>query len=213
MGLDAYVGTLTRYYARQWETVQSWRSQPSCKSSIGEPGAPTRAPLLLIVSAGCWLWLAPTSAKAQSLSQLSPGTHIRVTAPSAGLDRKPGRLLGVSSDSIQVAFSDGSDAQALSRAALARVEIKDGRSRARGAWRGAGIGFLTGALFGYLGYDSWCSACDEPYIGAILGAGSGVVLGAVTGAVVGVARWESVPLTVGLRTPRGGLHVALVVAW
>ena len=172
-----------------------------------------RVTILFAVPAICWLSSVAGPAKAQSLSQLSPGTHIRVTAPSAGLDRQSGRLLGISPDAIQVAFSDGRTLQTVSRAALVRVEVEDGRSRTRGAWRGAGIGFLSGALFGYLGYDSWCSACDEPYIGAILGAGSGVILGAATGAVVGVARWQSVPLTVGLRPSRRDLGVAFSVPW
>ncbi len=129
---------------------------------------------------------------------LPSGERIRVTAPRAGLHKQPVTVNRVEAG-ILVVTADTSLSIALD--AIERIEVYAGRQSH--AWRGAGIGFLSGAA---LGFGLWYAADVGCYpeaatIGCatVFGAFGGGVLGALIGAAVGgflvsSERWEAIPL-------------------
>lgn len=140
------------------------------------------------------LLLAPfTNALAQE-QPLQPGQRVRITAPDLGINQQVATFDALASGVLIVT------ADSTMRFALADVTRLDMLAGRRGhPWRGAGLGFLGGAIVGTAIAAGATDTGDEWYdlivaFGAGVGAGSGLLVGAVAGAFIKTDRWEEVPL-------------------
>ena len=159
----------------------------------------------LLLLAGVIGFATPVFASSQSLS---PGTRVRVTAPSLLLDRQRGQLLTLGGDSLILRASDsdlGTRGTAprqwvISRDAVAQLERSLGsRGHAgKGLLIGAGVGLAIGLVATDFGSSSSLCQGSGDYgtvCAMIVGASTagGALLGALFGAVARSERWEAVP--------------------
>lgn len=145
------------------------------------------------------LLLVPSTPAAQvSIPGLSPGTRIRISAPTM-LDRRLiGQVTELNPDSLKVAEEPTGAHIVLSLSAIASVEHSVGRSHGAGARRGAVAGALAGVGLGLV-----CFAVCTPAPGneshRILAPVAGLFYGAVGGAALGALmppeRWQTLPLS------------------
>src|SRR5687768_16544385 len=88
-----------------------------------------------------------TAAPLHAQVTLQPGAKVRITAPTAGVERFQGTVIAAG-DTVDVARGDAR--VRVPAAAVTRLELSRGRSRLAGAGRGAmwgaGIGLGLGAL-------------------------------------------------------------------
>ena len=155
---------------------------------------------ILTAVAAIAITLAVSRAALAQANVLTSGARVRVSAPSHDLKKRVGVLRGVTVDSLTVAFEGVSEPLSMSLSAVSRLEVSTGRSRATGFWRGAGIGFLVGAVVGTLAAVSAQNGCDDredcklayPALGAG-GAGLGLIIGGAVGLARPRDRWETVP--------------------
>jgi hypothetical protein len=116
-----------------------------------------------------------TPAAAQQ-TVLEPGTRIRITTVQSPPSRWVAEFRSMDADTLHVAPAPPFPA-AIPSATIQRIETRQPRSSARGAWRGAAYGFaipLAGAII--------LSAIEE-------GAGAGLGMIAVTFGPIGGAIW------------------------
>jgi hypothetical protein len=141
---------------------------------------------------------------------LQPGAKVRITAPTAGIQRFQGTII-TTGDTIDVARGDAR--VRVPAAAVTRLELSRGKSRLAGAGRGAlwgaGIGLAIGAISmsqrdEYAGCDDLDLFVDcDPYSSGewlAINAGGGAIWGALIGAIVGKERWDVVPVPGATRT-------------
>jgi hypothetical protein len=135
--------------------------------------------------------LAPlTSTDAQQLSEVAPGARVRIRAPGVVAGRYTGTVLSRTADTIAIA-SSGASSVRVPVASLTSVEVSRGKSRSRGAIKGAAWGAGIGLIFGVLttgisddvGYGS-----EGEYLAANLVGGA--FWGALIGAIAGSERWD-----------------------
>jgi hypothetical protein len=151
--------------------------------------------------------LGPLSA--QQPPSLARGQRVRVTAPSARLDRIVGTVLGVRGREFVLEVqrfrpqrgpfdSTYTATYSVSLDSLRSLEVSRGRHRH--FWAGAGIGAVVGGVVGGIagGATGGGFACTRGCAAGI-GATSGVVLGGLLGGAIGAAivteRWANVPLS------------------
>jgi hypothetical protein len=138
-------------------------------------------------------------AQASSVSPLTPGTRVRVTATESGGTRTfVGPLRTFDGDALTLATTDSADRVTLPRRTITRIEVSRGQ---RGH---AGRGALIGAVLGLAivaGAELGCSGeCEPPENYGVLVAGAiagGGLVGAGVGAIVKSESWESLPWAVG----------------
>jgi hypothetical protein len=163
----------------------------------------------------------PTAAAvAQEPPEVTPGTRVRISAPTVAKKHFVGTITAWDPENLTMTSDKGPIV--LPRGAVSRLELSRGRkSRGRKALLGAGIGAAAGALVGFAhGSDppgSSIVAFDAGTYALTFGA-----LGAAAGALIGVAitpgeRWEELPPTrfrVSVGPVRGhGLGVSLTMAF
>ncbi|TFH64764.1 MAG: hypothetical protein E4G90_07445 [Gemmatimonadales bacterium] len=132
---------------------------------------------------------------AQDGVQLTPGTKVRVTVHTLGLNKQVGTVYELRGDTlvIQTKAGAGADMLRVSIPATNRLDVKAGTRRHWAA--GAGIGFLAGGVT-VLAWkndpteDWWTSDANK----ALAGGGVGLLVGAALGALITSDRWSEVPL-------------------
>ncbi len=144
----------------------------------------------------------PVSRAEAQLANLIPGVRARIRAPGSINGRLTGTVMSRTADSLSIATENGVPLQ-LPLSRLTAVEISRGKSRSRGAMKGAlwggGVGLLSG-LFS----DSGTSASrGEVFAAGVLG---GVISGVVIGALVQSESWErlEVPVRAAVIRTRAG---------
>jgi hypothetical protein len=150
--------------------------------------------------------LPPTSAGGQTRTRSVLGQAVRITAPAVDLDRHVGPLLALRTDTLVVG---GDSSIAVAVADVVRFEVRSGTRRHPG--RGAGIGFLAGAVVG-AGAGVWFASAGEETcqigaagciaVGTVLVGGAGAVIGAGVGALIATPKWRTIPVN--------SLHVHVV---
>lgn len=161
------------------------------------------SPLLSLMLA---LSLAGTRAEAQ-YPELQPGTTIRMRGSQlAGTVR--GIIVARSGDSLTVARTNAGPLT-IAISSLNSVDVFRGKSRGRGALRGALWGVGVGALLGLVPADeSECELDPEvPGCGSVaqsvaLTAIGGGVTGSLIGVAIGVEQWDKMPIAVRLGVGR-----------
>lgn len=145
-------------------------------------------PLVVLLAA------SPADTIAQGSLPLQPGQRVRITAPELGLKRQKAVLDEHRGDRLLLTADSTSS---IPVASITGLEVHRGT---RGhPWRGAGIGFLVGAIAGGAATYAWCANtydCNPPIAWAaagIFGAG-GALLGAGIGALARTDKWEAVPV-------------------
>ena len=161
---------------------------------------------------------------AEGQSQLSAGARVRVTAPSADLERYVTTIQQVRGDWIVV--DDHGTSRTLALANVTSMEIRTGtrRQTLRGAAFGLGIGALTGAVAGSLTFEECVpqslfdclmateSSSEAAGMGGIIGGVVGAAAGAIVGSFRRTDRWSSIELPVSVAiTPMrsGGVRVMM----
>ena len=147
--------------------------------------------------------VSASTVAAQSLA-LTPGQRVRLTAPSLGIERQPAVVEERRGDALVVAADS---AMSIPVTSLTRLEVYQGRHGH--FWKGAGIGFLAGAVAGALlgpllaecpSYGCDTSPAVQGAVGGVVFGVAGGVVGGVLGAFARSDRWEEVPLgQLGLR--------------
>ncbi len=158
--------------------------------------------LVLILS----LLLSAADVVAQEGTVLNPGKRVRVSAPELDLRKQVATIVSVDADTLTVEINGWVAPVAIPTASVTRLEVRRRRSGSR-VWKGAGLGFLAGAVVGGVsGYllaheGSTNSNGDYGPLGAVAGGVLGGGVGALIGALVAVGdRWESVPLPIRVGT-------------
>ncbi len=130
------------------------------------------------------------------LPDIQPGTRVRVESATAR-GKIAGTFLFSRSDTLTILARSG-DSVRFPHPDLTRIQDSRGRSRVRGALKGAALGLLIGPLaLGGLGAIGDAGGADEGQtisgtaVGVMFGAVIGPVAGAVLGAVRGSERWRT----------------------
>lgn len=153
--------------------------------------------------------LAACAGSAGAQVTLTPGAKVRVTAPSAGVQRFEGTVIAAG-DTLDVAR--GTARIRVPSSAVTHIELSRGKSRSAGALRGAmwgaGIGLALGAATASSIEEEDCDGdlggleetCDvdpgEWIVASTLG---GAFWGTIIGAIVGRERWDTITVP-GTRT-------------
>jgi hypothetical protein len=149
---------------------------------------------------------------AQDAPALAAGQRVRITAPTLGLKRQVVTLDAVGGDTLLL----GGDAvRAIPLTSVERLEVFEGRHGH--PWRGAGVGFLVGAVTGavlgpYTVPGEGDTAEGKAVAGAVLLGAAGALTGVVIGALIKTDKWEEVPLDglrVSIATRGGGVGVGI----
>lgn len=163
--------------------------------------------------------------------EVSPGTRVRVTAPSIAEHRIVGTIVTIGADTLTlktkrkvepfILNSNGqAETLAIPFASVTKLEVIRGKKRnvVKGAGIGVVVGGLSGVVYGFSEGDDppggilgWTAKEKAAMLG-IMGSLSGGVLGALIGALKTTDRWEKAPLDrlrLGLMPQRqGGLALS-----
>lgn len=141
----------------------------------------------LLVIAGFFL---SDSAGAQT-GVPSPGTRIRVLAPTVLSSRATGILQSLESDSLRFFRFDRGESVVLPTGAVTQLDQSLGT---RGhILQGLGIGMGLGLLIGLYAFEDPSEKGLEAIEYGIRGAVVGLLVGGVAGAAIRTERWETVP--------------------
>lgn len=154
--------------------------------------------------------LAAGAGSAGAQVTLQPGAKVRITAPTAGVDRFEGTVIAAG-DTLDVAR--GTARIRVPGSAVTRIELSRGKSRGAGALRGAmwgaGIGLGLGAITAstiededycdgeYGSLEDTCDVSAGEWIAA--STVGGAFWGTIIGAIVGRERWDTITVP-GTRT-------------
>jgi hypothetical protein len=153
-----------------------------------------------------WCLTLTMPAGAQDAATLARGARVRVTVGAPWSEQYTAKIDAIHGDTLLL---EGGATRVVLFRSLERLEVSQGR---RGhPWRGAGIGFLVGAVTGavlgpYTVPGEGDTAESKAVAGAVLLGAAGALSGVVIGALIKTDTWEEVPLE-GLRVsiaPRGG---------
>ncbi len=158
----------------------------------------------------------PVSCAEAQLTNLVPGVRTRIRAPGTVSGRLTGTLMTRTSDSLSIATEQGVPLQ-LPLSALTSVEVSRGKSRSRGAMKGAlwggGIGLLVSLLpdpsnTSEENCTTDCFSRGEFVAYAVI---STALTGAVIGAIIQSESWDrlEVPVRTSLMRTRGGPTVVV----
>jgi hypothetical protein len=137
--------------------------------------------------------VVPASRADAQITSLVQGVRARVRAPGSLRGRVTGVVVSRTADSLSLATEIGVPIQ-VPLAGLTAVEISQGRSRTRGAMKGALWGGGIGALSGLFSDSGSADASrGEVFAAGVIG---GVIVGAVIGAFVQSEQWERIDLSV-----------------
>lgn len=142
----------------------------------------------------------------EPLERVTPGTRVRLTAPSLSPRRIDGRIAGLTPDTVFVIRAGAR--VAVPTAAVTRAEVIQGRDHLRGmvvgGLAGAAAGGAAAVLVGLAG-ESDCHYCLSSrtlpgaaramFVGAVLTAPAGAMVGLVRGS----SRWEVLGQAAALR--------------
>lgn len=159
------------------------------------------------------------------------GQRVRVTSPEHKLERKVGRIVTATADSIRIAvqYHWEQDTLTLALADVQRLELAHpgGRRTLPGARIGASLGMVIGfvvgvttyhqcvpeALFDCLAYPT--SSTQQGLLVGGLAGGVGAIVGGVIGTAMHAEKWSDVPLrpaTIAVRPlPDGRLGMGLAL--
>lgn len=149
--------------------------------------------------------LAAGAGSAGAQVTLQPGAKVRVTAPTAGVNRFEGTVIAAG-DTLDVAR--GTARVRVPAVAVTRIELSRGKSRSAGALRGvlwgAGIGLALGAATASSADEYDClrpdiggyQDCDRITSGEWIAASTvgGAFWGTIIGAIVGRERWDTITI-------------------
>lgn len=161
--------------------------------------------------------LAATALPAQEVLAVSPGQRVKVRSPEA---RGVFVVQTVTPDTLVVAAANG-ETRAVPIASISRLEVSEGeRTRMGGFGRGAGFGFLIGAVIGgglglTSGDDGIFSAGETALILGTFSGGVGALIGGALGASNPGEHWRRVPVrrvTAG-PAPGGGFATTVSLAF
>jgi hypothetical protein len=142
-----------------------------------------------ILMAACMLlWAFPAAGQQRSLE---PGAQVRITAPEISSVRLHARFQSSRADTLYIASGTGLPT-AIPLHMVHRLEARQPRSRAQGAWRGAGYGFVIPLAIGLIANMAEEGAGAGPGMVAFT---LGPVLGAIWGARNPGERWERIEPT------------------
>jgi len=145
----------------------------------------------------CVVLTLPTICTLRLVAQhapVSPGTRVRIVAPSVARDQLVGTIRATGKDTLVLDVADRASPFALPFARVETLEVSRGRHSH--TLQGLGVGFLIGAVVGAAAGSS-CEGdwvCPGPAGGALVLGVVAAVPGAVIGALARSERWESVPL-------------------
>lgn len=154
---------------------------------------PLRLPRRLL-SGGALLCLVALPLRAQEISLLQSGTRIRVTSTRTGDEPFVGSALRLVRDSLVMATEGGNALLTLSTANLARLEVSEGRDRAKWGFIGAWAGATALALGTAVALKSEDPSGLASFVGFIAGGVAGFFLGGVTGAIMAPEQWREFTL-------------------
>jgi hypothetical protein len=168
--------------------------------------------LLAVVLSG----VVGANALAQANAPVQPGQRVRVRSTVTSTPELTGVVEAVRPDTLLVRDDDRSVATAVPLPTVDRLQVSLGR---HSHWvRGAGIGFVvgavTGAVLGAAGHneeDVFFGPGATAFMGAILLSPIGAATGALVGLMVKTERWETVSLDRVAPTVSGGLDGRLSV--
>ena len=140
------------------------------------------------------LVIAPLTDAIAQVPVVERGQRVRVTAPTLGIKKQVATFEAIEGDRL-IMVADSTIT--ISVASVTRFDVYAGRHRR--PWRGAGIGFLAGAIPGYIFGLVYCR--DFGDCGAevkwgwagFFGAG-GALVGVGIGALHRADKWQQVPL-------------------
>jgi hypothetical protein len=162
----------------------------------------------------------PMDAARAQIPELQTGARVRLRAPSTVAGRVTGVVLARSADSVTLA-REGGVPVAVPLSALTSLEVSRGKSRSRGAGKGAlwggGVMMLTGAAFSDrpCKRDEGAGTCEQVSAAenALYSGVAGVMIGAIIGAAVGSEHWVRATLprsvAVAVAPTVRGVHVAV----
>ena len=146
---------------------------------------------------------ASTEATAQDTPPVAVGQRVRVSTESGATH--VGLVTALSSGALELQDEEGSQRFSVPLASVTRLDVSRGLKSNTG--KGAGVGFLAGAVTGVLiGFslgDDPPLFSDDPFpfsaevkaaVGFFLGGGGGAIIGALIGKDIHSDRWVEVPL-------------------
>jgi hypothetical protein len=155
------------------------------------------------------LFVAPLSAQT-----VHPGIGVRVLAPTVMFERMEGVFLGRNGDTLLFG-NETRGPVAVPSAAVTQLQVAAGKSRLRGALRGALWGGGTiAALMALAGSTEVSASGDTTTRGEwiVQGAASGALIGAIVGAFVPVRVWKTAdPRILLSAAPRKSIGVRFVL--
>jgi hypothetical protein len=160
--------------------------------------------------------LAATGLPAQEASLAQPGQRVKVRSPDA---RGVFVVQSAAADTLVLAASNGGT-HVVPVASISRFEVSAGeRTRLESFGRGAGFGFLIGAVIGgglglTSGNDGIFSAGETALILGTFTGGVGAIIGGALGAANPGERWRRVPVRrVTVAPSSGGFAAAVSLAF
>lgn len=161
--------------------------------------------------------VSASTAAAQS-PVITQGQRVRLSAPSLGLERQPAVVEEYRGDALLV-IADS--ALSIPVTSLTRLEVYRGRHGH--FWKGAGIGFLAGAVAGALlgpslsecpSYGCDTSPALQRAVGGVAFGLAGGLVGGLVGGLAKTDRWVELPLDqvrVSIAERRAGFGVGVSV--
>jgi len=170
----------------------------------------------------CALLILPATNASAQIAEVQPGARVRLRAPGIVAGRYTGVVLSRTGDSMTVSRAAG-QAVAVPFAAGTSLEISRGKSRMKGAgkgalWGGGSMALLFASLPGSAKECRGTSSgtrCTNLSVGEsmLIGGTGGSFWGALIGALIGAERWDraEMPARVALMPGPDGRAVQAVV--
>ena len=168
------------------------------------------------------LLVLPAATTSAQIAEVQPGARVRLRAPGMVAGRYTGVVLSRTGDSMTVSRAAG-QAVAVSFASVTSLEILRGKSRMKGAvkgalWGGGSMALLFASLPGSAKECRSTSSgtrCINLSVGEsmLIGGTGGAFWGALIGALIGAERWEraEMPARVALTPSMDGRGAQAVV--
>lgn len=123
---------------------------------------------------------------------LTPGTRVRIAAPSVAPAQLIGTVRASDKDTLVVDVADRMSPVIIPVASVETIELSRGRHAH--TWQGVGVGFLVGGVVG-AALGASCEGdflCPGPAGGALVLGVVAMLPGALVGALIRTERWEGV---------------------